>query len=134
MKGFAFTLGVGTIVSLFTAVVFTQAIPGLFGRSRFLRSPALALGAGEQRVRWHFDFTGLAAGSSRSRGDPADRGDRRSRPSSSTSGSTSSRGAGSRPALERDASVDDVRSTLEGVGIDDAEIHEASSIPSSART
>ncbi len=28
VKGFAFTLGIGTIVSFFTAVLFTQAIPG----------------------------------------------------------------------------------------------------------
>ncbi len=34
VKGFAFTLGVGTIASLFTAVVFTQAFLGVFGRSR----------------------------------------------------------------------------------------------------
>jgi SecD/SecF fusion protein len=59
VKGFAFTLGVGTIVSLFTAVVFTQAILGTLGRARFLRSPRF-LGAGEQRVRWHFDFTGAS--------------------------------------------------------------------------
>ena len=44
VKGFAFTLGVGTIASLFTAVVFTQAFLGMFGRARFLRSPAF-LGA-----------------------------------------------------------------------------------------
>ena len=56
VKGFAFTLGVGTIVSLFTAVLFTQAFLGLFGRARFLRSPA-ALGAREQRFKWHFDFS-----------------------------------------------------------------------------
>src|SRR5262249_8032465 len=56
VKGFAFTLGVGTIASLFTAVVFTQAFLGLFGRAHFLRSPA-ALGAGEQRFKWHFDFS-----------------------------------------------------------------------------
>ena len=59
VKGFAFTLGVGTIVSLLTAVVFTQAVLGTFGSSKFLRSPRL-LGAGEQRVRWHFDFTGAS--------------------------------------------------------------------------
>ena len=58
VKGFAFTLGVGTIVSLFTAVVFTQAFLGLFGRGGFMRSRASA--AGEERVRWHFDFTGLS--------------------------------------------------------------------------
>ena len=32
VKGFAFTLGVGTIVSLLTAVVFTRAVLGLLGR------------------------------------------------------------------------------------------------------
>jgi SecD/SecF fusion protein len=59
VKGFAFTLGVGTIVSLFTAVVFTQALLGAFGRGRLLTSPRF-LGAGEERVRWHFDFVGAS--------------------------------------------------------------------------
>ncbi len=59
VKGFAFTLGIGTIVSLFTAVLFTQAILGVFGRARFMSSPA-ALGAGEERVRWSFDFVGAS--------------------------------------------------------------------------
>jgi SecD/SecF fusion protein len=57
VKGFAFTLGVGTMVSLFTAVLFTQAVLGSMGRSRILRSPAL-LGAGERHLRWRFDFMG----------------------------------------------------------------------------
>jgi SecD/SecF fusion protein len=56
VKGFAFTLGVGTIASLFTAVVFTQAFLGLFGRAQFLRSPAV-LGARENYHRWNFDFS-----------------------------------------------------------------------------
>jgi SecD/SecF fusion protein len=60
VKGFAFTLGVGTIVSLFTAVVFTQAVLGTFGRSRWMRSPKLLGASAEQRVRWHFDFTGAS--------------------------------------------------------------------------
>jgi SecD/SecF fusion protein len=59
VKGFAFTLGVGTIVSLLTAVVFTQALLGSMSRSRLLRSPA-ALGAGGEGVRWHFDFMGAS--------------------------------------------------------------------------
>jgi SecD/SecF fusion protein len=59
VKGFAFTLGVGTIVSLFTAVLFTQAILGTFGRARIFRSPR-ALGAREQRFKWNFDFTGAS--------------------------------------------------------------------------
>src|SRR6185436_17510148 len=43
IKSFAFTLGVGTIVSLFTAVLATSAILGTMARSRILRSPS-ALG------------------------------------------------------------------------------------------
>jgi SecD/SecF fusion protein len=59
VKGFAFTLGVGTIVSLLTAVVFTQALLISMSRSRLLRSPA-ALGAGGEGKRWHFDFMGAS--------------------------------------------------------------------------
>src|SRR6187549_480795 len=59
VKGFAFTLGVGTIVSLFTAVVFTQAIFGIFGRGLLNLSPRL-LGAGEGGPRWHFNFIGAS--------------------------------------------------------------------------
>jgi len=59
VKGFAFTLGVGTIVSLLTAVVFTQALLGSMSRSRLLNSPS-ALGAGGKGVRWHFDFMGAS--------------------------------------------------------------------------
>ena len=59
VKGFAFTLGVGTIVSLLTAVVFTQALLGSMSRSRLLRSPS-ALGAGGEGRRWRFDFMGAS--------------------------------------------------------------------------
>ncbi|MGH2954835.1 MAG: protein translocase subunit SecD [Solirubrobacterales bacterium] len=60
VKGFAFTLGIGTLVSLFTAVLFTQAVLGVLGRSRYLRSPRF-LGASEEGgSRWNFDFTGLS--------------------------------------------------------------------------
>jgi SecD/SecF fusion protein len=59
VKGFAFTLGVGTIVSLLTAVVFTQALLGSMSRSKLLRSPA-ALGAAGEGKQWHFDFMGAS--------------------------------------------------------------------------
>ena len=59
VKGFAFTLGIGTIVSLFTAVLFTQAVLAVMGRARFLRSPRF-LGAGEHQRTWDFDFTGAS--------------------------------------------------------------------------
>ncbi|MGK2937289.1 MAG: protein translocase subunit SecD [Solirubrobacteraceae bacterium] len=59
VKGFAFTLGVGTIVSFLTAVVFTQAILGTMGRSRILARPS-ALGAGKPARDITFDFMGAS--------------------------------------------------------------------------
>ena len=59
VKGFAFTLGVGTITSLLTAVVFTQALLGSMSRTRLLNSPRV-LGAGKERMRWRFDFMGAS--------------------------------------------------------------------------
>jgi SecD/SecF fusion protein len=124
VKGFAFTLGVGTIASLFTAVVFTQAFLGLFGRARFMRSPA-ALGAREQRFRWRFDFT------------------KASKYFFSISGCILLIGAisfatkqlnlgidfegGSRitVGLEKAVSVNDVRNTIDAAGITDAQITKA---------
>ena len=124
VKGFAFTLGVGTIVSLFTAVVFTQAFLGLFGRAHFLRSPAL-LGAREKYHRWNFDFS------------------KASRYFFSLSGCILLIGAisfatkqlnlgidfkgGSRvtAGLQKPATVDDIRRTLDGVGITNAQITKA---------
>src|SRR5207248_7526266 len=57
VKGFAFTLGIGTLVSLFTAVLATQAALGVMGRSRLVTHPAM-LGAGRSGHRWRFDFMG----------------------------------------------------------------------------
>ena len=57
VKGFAFVLGVGTLVSLFTAVLATQAILLSMRGSRLLRRP-LALGAGKPRMPISFDFVG----------------------------------------------------------------------------
>jgi SecD/SecF fusion protein len=61
VKGFAFVLGIGTLVSFLTAVLLTQAVLGVTGRSRLITHPA-ALGAGKQkRERWHgFDFMGAS--------------------------------------------------------------------------
>ncbi len=127
VKGFAFTLGVGTVASLFTAVVFTQAFLGFFGRAAFLRSPALLGASPEQRVRWHFDFAGM------------------SKYFFSFSGAILLIGAigfatlqlnlgldfesGSRitAGLEQAATVEEVRDSLETVGVTDAEITEAES-------
>jgi len=59
VKGFAFTLGIGTVTSLFTAVAATQAILGSMGRSRVISS-ASALGARDRGRRWRFDFMGAS--------------------------------------------------------------------------
>jgi SecD/SecF fusion protein len=60
VKGFAFTMGVGTIVSLFTAVLATSAILGAMSGTRLIRS-RFALGVGKddrEGPRWHWDFVG----------------------------------------------------------------------------
>jgi SecD/SecF fusion protein len=59
VKGFAFTLGIGTLLTLFTAVLATQAALGAMGRSRAVSHPAL-LGAGRSSRKWTFDFMGAS--------------------------------------------------------------------------
>jgi SecD/SecF fusion protein len=59
VKGFAFTLGIGTFVSLFTAVLATQAILMTMGDSSVIARPS-ALGAGGHKRAWRFDFMGAS--------------------------------------------------------------------------
>jgi len=60
VKGFALTLGLGVIVSLFTAVLATQAILGTMSKSRLISSPS-ALGAGgEKGTRLRVDYMGYS--------------------------------------------------------------------------
>lgn len=59
VKGFAFVLGVGIVMSMFTSVLATQAILGTLGSTRIFSSPSM-LGAGRQRVRWHLNFMGAS--------------------------------------------------------------------------
>jgi len=59
VKGFALVLGIGTLVSLFTAVLATQAVLGTLGQSRLLHSRQ-ALGAGEKHRQWKYDFMGAS--------------------------------------------------------------------------
>src|SRR4051794_34951875 len=60
VKGFAFTLGIGVLVSLFTAVLATSAVLGVMSRSRAVSHPAL-LGVSERRPFWsRFDFMGAS--------------------------------------------------------------------------
>ncbi len=124
IKGFALTLLIGTLLSLFTAVLATSAILGSMARSRVLRRPS-ALGVKPSSgPRWRFDFMGksrwffsfsgviLAAGAIAistlgiNFGIDFESGTRITTP------------------LERQASADDVRQTLSPLGYADAKIQE----------
>ena len=59
VQGFAFTLGIGVIVSLFTAVLATQAILMTMSDSRTIARPS-ALGAGGKHHVWRYDFMGAS--------------------------------------------------------------------------
>ncbi|MEA2473730.1 MAG: SecD/SecF fusion protein, partial [Thermoleophilaceae bacterium] len=68
VKGFAFTLLIGTLVSLFTAVLATQAMLGSMARTRLMRGRmALRVTQGERvhrfdfmgKARWFFSMSGL---------------------------------------------------------------------------
>src|SRR4051812_22484459 len=61
VKGFAFVLGIGTLVSFLTAVPPTPAVLGTMSRSRLITHPA-ALGAGKRSHHWwqSFDFMGAS--------------------------------------------------------------------------
>jgi SecD/SecF fusion protein len=59
VKGFAFTLGIGTLLTLFTAVLATQAALGAMSRSPLVSHPA-ALGAARRGKGWTFDFMGAS--------------------------------------------------------------------------
>jgi SecD/SecF fusion protein len=59
VKGFAFTLGIGTLVSLFTAVLATQAALGTMSQTRAVNHPA-ALATQRRGNGWKFDFMGAS--------------------------------------------------------------------------
>ena len=59
VKGFAFTLGIGTLVSLFTAVLATQAALGTMSQTRAINHPA-ALTANRRGGGWKYDFMGAS--------------------------------------------------------------------------
>jgi SecD/SecF fusion protein len=59
VQGFAFTLGIGTLLSLFTAVLATQAALGAMGGSGLVSRPS-ALGATGSKRAWRFDFMGAS--------------------------------------------------------------------------
>src|SRR5436190_7501120 len=123
VKGFAFTLLVGTLVSLFTAVLATQAMLGSMARTRILRGRmALRVAQGERvhrfdfmgNSRWFFSMSGLIlvagalaiAGLGIKFGIDFESGTRITTP------------------VQRAASVDQVRNVLKPLGYGDAKIQQ----------
>ena len=127
VKGFAFTLGIGTIVSLFTAVLFTQAFLALMGRSRFLRSGRF-LGAGERQVRWDFDFSGLSKYFFSASGVILAIGAVAFSTQQLDLGIDFESGTRITAALAEEASAEEVRAVLGDAGVDGAETAEIQSI------
>jgi len=125
VKGFAFTLGVGTIVSLLTAVVFTQALLGTMSRSRLLRSPSL-LGAARQRVRWRFDFMGASRWFFSGSGLILLIGALALATAQLNFGIDFESGTRIKVALEEKTDEEGVRSALGGAGIDGEEVQQVS--------
>ena len=123
VKGFAFTLGVGTLVSLFTAVLFTQAVLGTMGRSKILRSNAM-LGAGERHMTWNFDFMGKSRWFFAMSGVILLVGAIALSTKELSFGIDFESGTRVTASVERDVSVEEVRDALGPLGLGDAKIQE----------
>ena len=121
VKGFAFVLGIGTIVSLFTAVVFTRAVLGILGRTRILRSPKMIGTGSKERVRWHFDFAGASRWFFSFSGAILAIGAISFATNQLNFGIDFESGTKINVALSQAPSVDDVRSALSDAGVTDAE-------------
>ncbi|MDX6582063.1 MAG: SecD/SecF fusion protein [Solirubrobacterales bacterium] len=120
VKGFAFTLGIGTIVSLFTAVLFTQAVLGILGRSHFLSSPSMLGASGEGR-QWKFDFTRASKYFFSLSGCILAIGAIAFATKQLNLGIDFESGTRIQAALAKPATVDEVRNALSNAGIDNAQ-------------
>jgi SecD/SecF fusion protein len=126
VKGFAFTLGVGTIVSLFTAVLATSAILGAMSRTRAIRS-RFALGVGKddrEGPRWHMDFIGKSKWFFSGSGLILVIGALAIAGAGINFGIDFESGTRMKTPLEQPASVDEVRDAIAPLGYSDAEIQE----------
>ncbi|MBA3301688.1 MAG: protein translocase subunit SecD, partial [Thermoleophilaceae bacterium] len=121
VRGFAFTLGVGTIISLFTAVLATSAIMGSLGRTRMLGS-RFALGASGEGQRRKFDFVGRSKFFFSASGLIILAGAIAISTLGINFGIDFESGTRVKAPLERAASVDEVRSALAPAGLEGAEV------------
>jgi SecD/SecF fusion protein len=125
VKGFAFVLGIGTIVSLFTAVMATQAILGTLGRLPILQSPA-ALGAAKRRRPIRFDFMGASRWFFSMSGVILLIGALAIGSKGLNFGIDFKSGTRITTAVQRPATENDIRAVLTGAGYNDAKIQKVS--------
>src|SRR3954447_12864097 len=127
VKGFAFTLGIGTLVSFLTAVLLTQAVLGTMSRSRVISHPA-ALGASKRSHHWwqSFDFMGASKWFFSASGVILLIGALAIGGKGLNFGIDFESGTRMKTALVKPANEDGVRSVLSGVGFGDAEIQRLS--------
>jgi SecD/SecF fusion protein len=126
VKGFAFTLGIGTIVSLFTAVLATSAILGAMSRTRLIGS-RFALGVGKddrEGPRWHMDFVGKSKWFFSGSGMILVIGALAIAGLGLKFGIDFESGTRIKTPIAQNASVDQVRDALAPLGYDDAKIQE----------
>jgi SecD/SecF fusion protein len=124
VKGFAFTLGIGTIVSLFTAVLATSAILGSMSRTRLIGS-RFALGVRDSDKagpRWHLDFVGKSKWFFSGSGLILVVGALAIAGMGINFGIDFESGTRIKTPLEQPASVDEVRDTISTIGLGNAEI------------
>jgi SecD/SecF fusion protein len=127
VKGFAFVLGIGTVVSFLTAVLLTQAVLGAMGRTRLISHPT-ALGAGKRSHHWweHFDFMGASKWFFSASGVILIIGALAIGGKGLNFGIDFESGTRIKTALVRSADEDGVRSVLSQAGFGDAEIQRLS--------
>ena len=127
VKGFAFVLGIGTVVSFLTAVLLTQAVLGTMSRSRLISHPA-ALGAGKRSHHWwqSFDFMGASKWFFSASGVILLIGALAIGGKGLNFGIDFESGTRIKTALVKTADEDGVRSVLSGAGFGDAEIQRLS--------
>src|SRR3954453_18999726 len=127
VKGFAFVLGIGTLVSFLTAVLLTQAVLGTMSRSRLITPPA-ALGGGKRSHPWweHFDFMGASKWFFSLSGVILLIGALAVGGKGLNFGIDFESGTRIKTALVRPANEDGVRSVVAGAGFGDAEIQRLS--------
>jgi SecD/SecF fusion protein len=122
VKGFAFTLGIGTLVSLFTAVLATSAVLGSMARSRLVRSRHM-LGVGAERHFWRrFNFIGNSKWFFSMSGVILIAGALAIAGLGVNFGIDFESGTRIKTPIERPASVDQVRSVVAKLGYGDAKI------------